>query len=241
MATNNTAKKVKDTLKKGVVDVMAGKDKEERVMAPSGVKDKDSARESGVKPSRSLTDSNTTTTPAAVITHDKTDLREAVMKLQSELETEHKLRREQAHQHKLDTELRQAKASVAAKESRARMLADKQRELDLQKETLQRKHDTELAVLNKQRENEVGKLKHDLKKCQDQLRGGATGASPGGAGGGGSGRDSYCKPAVTAGRNAFEAERAKLTAETQVKGYALIIKKEKLEKKDRSGNSKNID
>ena len=67
-------------------------------------------------------------------------------------------------------DMEQKKFNVLLDDVKSKLRNDKLKELELQKETLTKKFETELSVVTKKRNAEVAKLQSDLKKVQNDLR-----------------------------------------------------------------------
>ncbi len=127
--------------------------------------------------------------------------KEMKAKLQAELDAERKLvkqlRREKQYEVQQARDQEQNKATVALKDLRAKLHQEKHRELEIQKEALNRKYDLDLQKVTKQKDAELQKMQGDLRKSQDEL-------------------NQVTKRGLSgAARGAFEAERSKLLQEVK--------------------------
>ena len=71
--------------------------------------------------------------------------------------------------HQVIRDEEQTRANIALKDVKMRIVTEKARELDLLKDALHRKYDTDLHKVTKQKDAEIQKLRNDLKKCQNEL------------------------------------------------------------------------
>ena len=102
------------------------------------------------------------------------ETQELVAQLRTDLENERahsrNLARERSFETKKIREEEQTKMNITIKDLRAKMLSEKQREIENQRESLREKYDTETQKQLKQKESELQKLRLDLKKLQEELQ-----------------------------------------------------------------------
>ena len=102
------------------------------------------------------------------------DPKELVARLRADLDAEKKatknLRREKSYEVSQVREQEVNRASVALKDLKAKLHADRLRELEAQKEALNRKFDLEMQKVVKQKDAELLRTQNDLRKSQDELQ-----------------------------------------------------------------------
>ena len=136
-------------------------------------------------------------------------LKEQTKRLQSDLEAERKLmkqlRRDKSYEVQQTRDMEQTKANVALKDLRAKLHQERAKDLEILKDSLNRKFDIDLQKVVRQKDAELNKLRADLRKCQDELeqtRENPTNLNKRGLSG-------------SSARAAFDCERQKLLNETQ--------------------------
>ncbi|XP_064629965.1 centrosomal protein of 290 kDa-like isoform X3 [Lineus longissimus] len=99
------------------------------------------------------------------------ELRGVIVHLKSDLENERgnvrQLRREKATEIRAACEHEQHKCNILLGDQRTKLRQEKLNEFETLKESLVKKHETDISVLMKQRETEINRLKADLKKVQN--------------------------------------------------------------------------
>ncbi len=102
-----------------------------------------------------------------------TEMREANSKLKLELETQKNqsrtLKRDKSYELKQLKDQEQNKLNIALKDLRAKLNKEKTRELELQKEALNKKSETDIVKVAKQKDLEIDRIQGDLHRCQEEL------------------------------------------------------------------------
>lgn len=114
------------------------------------------------------------TTKAMMNKNEDEDLKMVIAGLRSELDAEKRtvrqLRRERDSEVQKVRNEEQTRASIALKDQSKKLLEEKQREVELQRETLKIKLESDLGKVVKLKDREITKLRGDLARCQDELK-----------------------------------------------------------------------
>ena len=101
------------------------------------------------------------------------DLREHVAQLRAALEAERnalkQLRREKMAEIKQIKEKEVQRHTITMSDLKTKLHHDKAHELESQKEALMKKYESDIGVLNKQKDAEIAKLRNDIRKLKAEL------------------------------------------------------------------------